>query len=62
MDNLQRARTDQLNKDSSARLAKQEADKAVADAQSSQKRSGGGPDLREAQVGERQQEAHSTGR
>jgi cell wall-associated NlpC family hydrolase len=36
MDNLQRARTEQLNKDSSARLAKQKADKAVADAQSSQ--------------------------
>src|SRR5271169_5856002 len=36
MDNLQRARTEQVNKDSSARLAKQKADKAVADAQSSQ--------------------------
>ena len=36
MDNLQRARTEQLNKDSSARLAKQKADKAVGDAQSSQ--------------------------
>src|SRR6202035_1896679 len=34
MDNLQRARTEQLNKDSSARLAKQKADKAVGDAQS----------------------------
>ncbi|WIM88686.1 NlpC/P60 family peptidoglycan endopeptidase RipA [Candidatus Mycobacterium wuenschmannii] len=36
MDNLQRARTEQLNKESSARLAKQKADKAVSDAQSSQ--------------------------
>jgi peptidoglycan DL-endopeptidase RipA len=36
MDNLQRARTGQVNKESSARLAKQKADKAVADAQSSQ--------------------------
>src|ERR1700744_5183939 len=36
MDNLQRARAEQLNKDSSARLAKQKADKAVSDAQSSQ--------------------------
>jgi peptidoglycan DL-endopeptidase RipA len=36
MDNLQRARTEQLNKESSARLAKQKADKAVGDAQASQ--------------------------
>ena len=36
MDNLQRARTEQLNKESTARLAKQKADKAVGDAQSSQ--------------------------
>ncbi|MGC1808107.1 MAG: NlpC/P60 family peptidoglycan endopeptidase RipA [Mycobacterium sp.] len=36
MDNLQRARTEQVNKDSAARLAKQKADKAVADAQTSQ--------------------------
>src|ERR1700742_793524 len=36
MDNLQRARTEQLNRESTARLAKQKADKAVADAQSSQ--------------------------
>jgi cell wall-associated NlpC family hydrolase len=36
LDNLQRARTEQLNKESTARLAKQKADKAVADAQSSQ--------------------------
>jgi peptidoglycan DL-endopeptidase RipA len=36
MDNLQRARTEQANKASAARLAKQKADKAVADAQSSQ--------------------------
>ncbi len=36
MDNLQRARTEQLNKESTARLAKQKADKAVGDAQASQ--------------------------
>jgi cell wall-associated NlpC family hydrolase len=36
MDNLQRARTEQVNKESAARLAKQKADKAVADAQASQ--------------------------
>lgn len=36
MDNLLRARTEQVNKDSAARLAKQKADKAVVDAQSSQ--------------------------
>ena len=36
MDSLQRARTEQVNKDSAARLAKQNADKALADAQSSQ--------------------------
>src|SRR6202000_2532552 len=36
MDNLQRARTEQVNKESAARLAKQKADKAAADAKSSQ--------------------------
>lgn len=36
MDNLQRAHTEQLNKESTARLAKQKADKAVGDAQASQ--------------------------
>ncbi|OBI83590.1 NlpC/P60 family peptidoglycan endopeptidase RipA [Mycobacterium sp. E740] len=34
---LQRARTEQVNRDSAARLAKQNADKAVADAEASQK-------------------------
>ena len=34
--NLQRARTDQVNKESAARLAKQNADQAVADAEASQ--------------------------
>ena len=33
---LQRARTEQVNKESAARLAKQNADKAVADAEASQ--------------------------
>ncbi|MCV7428306.1 NlpC/P60 family peptidoglycan endopeptidase RipA [Mycobacterium montefiorense] len=36
MDNLQRARTEQVNKESAARLAKQKAEKAAADAKSSQ--------------------------
>jgi cell wall-associated NlpC family hydrolase len=36
MDNLQRARTDQVNKESAARLAKQKADKAAVDAKASQ--------------------------
>src|ERR1700742_2534642 len=36
MDNLQRARTEQVNKESAARLAKQKADKAATDAKSSQ--------------------------
>ena len=36
MTDLQRARTEQVNKESAARLAKQNADKAVADAESSQ--------------------------
>src|SRR4029077_775233 len=34
--NLQRARTEQVNNESAARLAKQKADKAVADAEASQ--------------------------
>src|ERR1700757_1442286 len=36
MDKLQRARTKQVNKESAARLAKQKADKAAADAKASQ--------------------------
>ncbi|MCW2690980.1 MAG: peptidase [Mycobacterium sp.] len=36
MSNLQRARTEQVNKESAARLAKQKADQAAADAQASQ--------------------------
>ncbi len=36
MDNLQRARTEQVNKASAARLAKQKAEKAAADAKASQ--------------------------
>lgn len=36
MDNLQRARTEQVNKESAARQAKQKADKAAADAKASQ--------------------------
>ncbi|MBW0019077.1 MAG: NlpC/P60 family peptidoglycan endopeptidase RipA [Mycobacterium sp.] len=36
MANLQRARTEQVNQESAARLAKQKADKAAADAQASQ--------------------------
>ncbi|BBY16228.1 peptidoglycan endopeptidase RipA [Mycolicibacterium litorale] len=37
MENLQRARTDQVNKESAARLAKQKADQAAADAEASQR-------------------------
>jgi cell wall-associated NlpC family hydrolase/predicted nucleic acid-binding Zn-ribbon protein len=36
MDNLQRARTEQVNKESAARLSKQKAEKAAADAKASQ--------------------------
>jgi cell wall-associated NlpC family hydrolase len=36
MDNLQRARTEQVNKESAARLAKQKAEKAAVDAKASQ--------------------------
>ncbi|GAA2563225.1 NlpC/P60 family peptidoglycan endopeptidase RipA [Mycolicibacterium diernhoferi] len=36
MDDLQRARTEQVNRESAARLAKENADKAAADAQASQ--------------------------
>jgi peptidoglycan DL-endopeptidase RipA len=36
MDDLQRARTEQVNKESAARLAKQKADQAVVDAEASQ--------------------------
>ena len=36
IDDLQRARTEQVNKDSAARLAKQNADQAVVDAEASQ--------------------------
>jgi cell wall-associated NlpC family hydrolase len=37
MENLQRARTEQVNKESAARLAKQKADQAAADAEASQR-------------------------
>src|ERR1700739_4593470 len=40
MDKLQRARTEQVNKESAARLAKQKADKAPADAKASQEGAG----------------------
>jgi cell wall-associated NlpC family hydrolase len=56
MDNLQRARTEQLNKDSTARLAKQKADKAVADAQSSQNAAVAALTGAQRKFGEQQQE------
>ena len=56
MDNLQRARTEQLNKDSSARLAKQKADKAVGDAQSSQNAAVAALTAAQHKFGEQQQE------
>ena len=61
MDNLQRARTEQLNKDSSARLAKQKADKAVADAQSSQNAAVAALTSAQHKFGEQQQEVTRLG-
>jgi cell wall-associated NlpC family hydrolase len=61
MDNLQRARTEQLNKDSSARLAKQKADKAVADAQSSQNAAVAALTSAQHRFGEQQQEVTRLG-
>ena len=61
MDNLQRARTEQLNKDSSARLAKQKADKAVADAQSSQNAAVVALTSAQHKFGEQQQEVTRLG-
>ena len=61
MDNLQRARTEQLNKDSSARLAKQKADKAVADAQSSQNAAVAALTSAQHKFGEQQQQVTRLG-
>jgi cell wall-associated NlpC family hydrolase len=61
MDNLQRARTEQLNKDSSARLAKQKADKAVGDAQSSQNAAVAALTSVQHKFGEQQQEVTRLG-
>ncbi|HEY4795460.1 MAG TPA: NlpC/P60 family peptidoglycan endopeptidase RipA [Mycobacterium sp.] len=61
LDNLQRARTEQLNKDSSARLAKQKADKAVADAQSSQNAAVAALTSAQHKFGEQQQEVTRLG-
>ncbi|HEY1840671.1 MAG TPA: NlpC/P60 family peptidoglycan endopeptidase RipA [Mycobacterium sp.] len=61
MDNLQRARTAQLNKESSARLAKQKADKAVADAQSSQNAAVAALTDAQRTFGEQQQEVTRLG-
>jgi cell wall-associated NlpC family hydrolase len=61
MDNLQRARTEQLNKDSTARLAKQKADKAVADAQSSQNAAVAALTSAQHKFGEQQQEVTRLG-
>ena len=57
MDNLQRARTEQLNKESAARLAKQKADKAVVDAQSSQNAAVAALTDAHRKFGEQQQES-----
>src|ERR1700752_984981 len=56
MDNLQRARTEQVNKDSAARLAKQNADRALADAQSRQNAAGPARTDVHRRFGEQQQE------
>jgi peptidoglycan DL-endopeptidase RipA len=61
MDSLQRARTEQLNKDSSARLAKQKADNAVADAQSSQNAAVAALTSAQHKFGEQQQEVTRLG-
>ena len=58
MDNLQRARTEQLNKESAARLAKQKADKAVVDAQSSQNAAVAALTDAHRKFGEQQQEVN----
>jgi cell wall-associated NlpC family hydrolase len=58
MDNLQRARTEQVNKESAARLAKQKADKAVADAQSSQDAAVSALTNAHRKFGEQQQEVN----
>jgi peptidoglycan DL-endopeptidase RipA len=61
MDNLQRARTEQLNKESTARLAKQKADKAVADAQSSQNAAVAALTSAQQKFGEQKQEVTRLG-
>jgi peptidoglycan DL-endopeptidase RipA len=61
MDNLQRARTEQLNRESTARLAKQKADKAVADAQSSQNAAVAALTSAHQKFGEQQQEVTRLG-
>jgi cell wall-associated NlpC family hydrolase len=61
LDNLQRARTEQLNKDSSARLAKQKADTAVTDAQSSQNAAVAAVTSAQHKFGEQQQEVTRLG-
>lgn len=58
MDNLRRARTEQVNKESAARLAKQQADKAVADAQSSQSAAVTALTSAHRKFGEQQQEVN----
>jgi peptidoglycan DL-endopeptidase RipA len=58
MDNLQRARTEQLNRESTARLAKQKADKAVGDAQSSQNAAVAALTDAQRKFGEQQQEVN----
>ncbi len=58
LDNLQRARTEQVNMESGARLAKQKADKAVADAQSSQNTAVAALTDIHHKFGEQQQEAN----
>ncbi|OBI46739.1 peptidase M23 [Mycobacterium kyorinense] len=61
MDNLQRARTEQVNKESAARLAKQKADKAAADAQSSQDAAVAALTNAHRKFAEQQQEVHRLG-
>jgi peptidoglycan DL-endopeptidase RipA len=58
MTNLQRARTEQVNKESAARLAKQKADKAVADAQAGQDAAVAALTDTQRKFGEQQQEVN----
>jgi cell wall-associated NlpC family hydrolase len=58
IDNLMRARTEQVNKESAARLAKQNADRAVADAETSQQNAVSALTQAQQTFGSQQSELH----